>query len=411
MTGRIDPSAEQADRVLDAVPAAVGLWDRQMRNVVANAALRHLLGVDDAHGRTIADLVGTDVFDRERPHLEAALAGERQDYTRTVVDPDGRTRHVHITLTPDVVDGAVTGVVGHVIDVPSEAALDSQRDEALGLLVKTLEFSPVATAVMTTTDRWIDVNRAMCALLGYTTAEMLEMSFASVAHPDDLEVSLAEREALLSGTTSHVESEARLIRRDGSSVWVHRHATIVRAATAAGEDIVIAQVHDITERRSLERALTRQALTDPLTGLGNRRRFMGLVSELAEQDERQVGLIYLDLDDFKRVNDTHGHSVGDELLVAVADRIGSVIGVHDTVCRIGGDEFVVLVRSARTADDLDGQRIRLKTVLSEPYTLTSTATPVRVSVSAGSSWSGDDPAALLRVADEQMYRDKSARPR
>ncbi len=398
-------------RAFALAPAALGYWDRDMRNVVANEALRALLGVGDVTGQSVRELVRPLTSALAETHIQAALAGRPQHFTRTLVDGAGNSRHLQIALVPDVVDGAVVGVVTQATDLPDRSALDRERDESLSLLATTMEYSPIGKAVVTTTGRWLDVNRAMCALLGYTSAELMETSFAALTHPDDVPASQREREALMSGTTDHIESEARLVRKDGSAVWVHRHATIVRSANAAGEDIIIAQAEDITHRKSLETALTRQASTDSLTGLGNRRMFVELLARVAESGDREVGLIYLDLDDFKRVNDTHGHTVGDELLVAVADRIGAMIGVDDTVSRIGGDEFVVLVHSARTADDLERQRVRLKKELGEPYTLTSTATQVRISVSAGSSWAGDDPAGLLRIADERMYRDKSGRPR
>ncbi|MGZ8178686.1 diguanylate cyclase domain-containing protein [Williamsia sp. SKLECPSW1] len=411
MTSLPRDAQHAALHAFDGVPAAIGYWDRSLRNLAANAALRRLVGVDDATGRDVAELVGSEMFALDRPHLEAVLIGERQDYTRTLIDAAGFGRHVRVVLVPDLVDGRVVGFFSQLTDVPATPGLDLHRDESLALMTTMMDHAPIGKAVLTTTGRCLRVNPALCALLGYSAEELTATSLRDLTHPDDLADADAHLAALRDGTCEEIEAEKRYIRKDGSVVWVQRNAVIVRAAHGDTDDLIIAQIQDITRRKAAEEALARQATTDALTGLGNRHLLISQLGEIARSAETGVGLLYLDLDGFKVVNDTHGHTVGDELLVAVADRIRAVIGVTDSAARIGGDEFVVLVHSARTATDLERQRVRVKRVLSEPYALGSAVEQVRISVSAGSSWSGDDPASLLRLADEHMYRDKSLRPR
>ncbi len=250
-------------RTVDGVPAAIGYWDNDLRNVVANRALRTLLGADDVTGQSMRDLVGPGMFAIDEPHLTAVLTGERQDYTRTMIDAGGFARHVRVTLVPDVVDGEVVGFFSQVTDEPARSVLDLDRDESLSLLTTSMEFAPIGKAVVSTGGRWLQVNRAMCTLLGYTAEELQATSFRDLTHPDDVAAADDHLAALLDGRCEGMESEERYIRRDGTVVWVQRNAVIVRAAHGDTEDIIIVQIQDITRRKTAEDALTRQPRPTP----------------------------------------------------------------------------------------------------------------------------------------------------
>lgn len=134
---------------------------------------------------------------------------------------------------------------------------------------------------MSTTGRWLQVNRSLCSLLGYSAEELHAISFRDLMHPDDLAAADAQFAALLDGSCDEIEAQKRYVRKDGSVVWVQRNAVIVRAADCRADDIVIAQIQDITGRKTAQDILARQVTTDALTGLRNRRFLVEQIGEIA----------------------------------------------------------------------------------------------------------------------------------
>jgi diguanylate cyclase (GGDEF)-like protein len=182
----------------------------------------------------------------------------------------------------------------------------------------------------------------------------------------------------------------------------------------AGEELgAVVALHDATEHKRLESELTVLALHDPLTGLANRILLSDRLEVAFDRGIREntgVGVLLLDLDDFKHVNDTFGHGVGDGVLVSVASRLRSVVRPGDTVARLGGDEFVVVCPLAGSETELAGVGGRLAEVLAPPVAVAGQ--DIQVSASIGLAVAGpgkSDPAALLRAADEAMYRAKEER--
>ena len=170
-------------------------------------------------------------------------------------------------------------------------------------------------------------------------------------------------------------------------------------------------VRDVGERRRLERELTFQALHDPLTGLANRALFADRVAHALRQLERRPGkvaVLFLDLDDFKRINDSHGHGIGDRLLAAVAARITGVLRSTDTAARFGGDEFAILLEDVNGLDDARLVAARIEEAVSRP--LVMEALEATVTASIGIALAGEattDHEALVRNADVAMYVAKA----
>ena len=405
---QVDETGSDADilrRVIDSVPALIGYWSADLRNLAANEAYVEYFGLtpEKARGMHIRDVLGPEVHELNRPYIEAALAGTPQQFDRTLIDVHGMVRHTQATYVPEIVDGRVRGFFVHVAEVSRRVEAERARDEAISLFETSMHHAAIGQAVVGTDGRWLQVNQALCELTGYTAEELQELSFRDITHPDDVEAADRHLAQLLDGSRTHIQSEKRYLRKDGSVVWVQRNAVIVRGTGADG--IVIAQIQDITRRKVAESELARLAVTDALTGLGNRHLLM---AQIGRHDAGPLGLLFLDLDGFKRVNDTHGHGVGDELLVAVARRIADGIDPADLACRIGGDEFVVLIRSATSSSEIEQYRSELKAAVTGTYRLTSAPIVIEVAASVGSSWSADgDHSALLRAADKHMYADKS----
>jgi diguanylate cyclase (GGDEF)-like protein len=231
------------------------------------------------------------------------------------------------------------------------------------------------------------------------------MRFGDVIHPDDLDRS---REVFAGGAGSVRDYEIRCVRGDGETVWIAATMSVVEGSPA----FAITQVQDVTERKATEADLVRRASRDPLTGLANRDAFtepLEAAIRLARTSQQISALLFCDLDDFKIVNDTLGHDAGDAVLVAVAQRLVSLVRPTDTVARLGGDEFVVLTGNVSVAD-LGALVDRLERSVAAPVTYQGHIMRVRVSVGvAVIDDTVDDAGSALRAADRAMYLVKGTR--
>ncbi|MEZ4417686.1 MAG: EAL domain-containing protein [Gemmatimonadota bacterium] len=204
--------------------------------------------------------------------------------------------------------------------------------------------------------------------------------------------------------------EYTVLGKGGELRYRRANGTQLRDGTGQVLGAVVA-LHDITDQRRAEEALRRQALHDPLTGLPNRALLLdrlGNALARARRNQDNIALLFLDLDNFKVVNDGLGHSVGDRLLVTLAARLEEFLRVGDTVARLGGDEFVVLCESVQDLDEVEGIVSRLRAVLSSPVLIDGNE--VHPTVSVGIAWASaaDTPETLLRDADTAMYVAKEA---
>ena len=216
-------------------------------------------------------------------------------------------------------------------------------------------------------------NPMMCALTGRTAEELAGRHVDLLAHPDDppvgdLGLDAAPGRAALDPNLL-LDGERRLRRSDGTELWVVQSHEVVRHNNGEPQFVVLSLV-DVTDRRRAEDDLVRRAFTDPLTGLPNRRALTDRLRHAVALSRRrglQVGLVHLNIDRFKAVNDALGHEAGDLLLSQVADRLRWSTRVEDTAVRLGADEFLVV---AEDVEDLDGLRAladRLLSVLDEPF--------------------------------------------
>jgi diguanylate cyclase (GGDEF)-like protein/PAS domain S-box-containing protein len=396
----------QLARAIDQLPSMIGYWDSAERNVFANKVYADYFGIEPARlvGMHISELLGEGLYELNKPYISGALAGEQQQFDRTLIDVNGVVRVTQATYVPDVVDGGVVGFTAMVVDVSARAEAERERDRAVRLFQIAMEYAPIGKALLTIDGRWLQVNKALCDLLGYTSEELLQKTFRDLTHPDDIAMADEHLAGLADGTLTSVASEKRYIRKDGATMWVQRNATVVRDND--GDDIIIAQIQDITARKGAEAALERQLLIDDLTGLANRRRLMAELQALKEAaDETPVGILFVDVDSFKSVNDRYGHAVGDRLLAAIGARIRANLRAGDIACRTGGDEFVALLRSSRSADGVERLAARVRMLLAGPYLIDGV--PVPASVSVGWSWDKPvSPEKLLHIADERMYSSK-----
>jgi diguanylate cyclase (GGDEF)-like protein/PAS domain S-box-containing protein len=272
---------------------------------------------------------------------------------------------------------------------------------------------PVALAITTPDGRCVQVNQAMCDLLGHAEDQLLGHTYRTLTHPDDVPLDEQALVALFAADGPGPAVEKRFRHADGHFLWARATATLLRGADGAlvGAAVV---VEDIAERRQRDAELHRLALHDPLTGVRNRARLDDDIERaLGARDSRGgvVAVLYLDVDDFKGVNDRHGHVVGDRVLIALSSRLRDAVREEDTVARLGGDEFVLVAHlpGAAHADEL---RARVEEVCAGPVHLGDLTLQVHVSV--GMTLVGTEGASAARVlsaADSEMYAVKRSRKR
>ncbi|WP_188299592.1 putative bifunctional diguanylate cyclase/phosphodiesterase [Streptomyces sp. CBMA156] len=201
----------------------------------------------------------------------------------------------------------------------------------------------------------------------------------------------------------------RLLRQDHTPIEAEVRFNDLRADPTVGA--LVLTLRDVTEQRQMERELTHRAFHDSLTGLANRVLFQDRVGHALSRGERSgavTGVLFIDLDDFKVVNDTQGHAVGDELLVAVSLRISTALRASDTAARLGGDEFAVLVEDARRPSDVDTIAAGVLAVFAEPFRLKAGAVRVTASIGVATTEDSVDAAELLTHADLALYSAKAA---
>ncbi|MDT7787342.1 MAG: hypothetical protein QOF58_5761, partial [Pseudonocardiales bacterium] len=248
------------------------------------------------------------------------------------------------------------------------------------------------------------VSPSATRVFGYDPSGMLRRTVSELLHPDDREraATFFRNAAQSPGVTGPVEW--RFSQPDGS--WLHAEilaTNLLHDATVKG---VVLNTRDVSERRRLEEQLTHQAFHDPLTGLANRALFRDRVSHalaLAQRRGSPVTVLFLDLDDFKTVNDSLGHAEGDRLLMAAAERFLACARSADTVARLGGDEFAILIEGA---DGGEGLPDRLAAAMSHPFSLSGNQVRITASIGVASASTDDRADDLLRNADMAMYAAK-----
>jgi diguanylate cyclase (GGDEF)-like protein/PAS domain S-box-containing protein len=258
---------------------------------------------------------------------------------------------------------------------------------------------------------YVRVNRTYAELLGRPPEDLVGVRLSDVLE-DAVDVDLT---ALAEGRRESVQREHPYTHADGTTAWV-LHGVAAVAAPDGRPAWFAVSAQDITERRRAEEelraateALTERAVRDPLTGLANRTLFEERLRGALSRDARtggSTGVLFLDLDGFKDVNDAYGHGVGDQVLRSVADRLSAGVRPADTVARLGGDEFVVLVEGATTTG-MSALVTRLQDAVQEPLEVRGLTLDVGVSVGMAMAAEGAaDPAGLVAEADQRMYAAK-----
>lgn len=420
-------------RLLDGLPDAVLSIDAAGSITSANERAADLTGrsVEDLLGRSFIGFVSTedrdDITERwQRLGLDAdAGAGAGADSDRrpsanavfALMDRNGDEHLVEASLHP-VTDDALGNVVV-LRDVSDRERSSEALEQARHRFQQAFHSAPTGMALVRMSDnRIVDANQSLADMLDHSRRYLLGRSIREITHPDDLRLAAAERARIELGIDDSYRIEQRYLRRDGEFIWAK---TQVAVTEDNGVALAITHIEDISEQRAAAQRLSYAATHDALTELPNRVSILARLDELlpaAGIDE--VAVLFIDLDNFKIVNDSLGHDIGDRLLQHVADRFRSVMRVGDQLARFGGDEFVVFVDgTTKHADDatgeirlgpLDPSKVaeRLLRSVQDAVVIDDHELIVTASIGfATNSRAGMDANDLLRAADAAMYQAKA----
>jgi diguanylate cyclase (GGDEF)-like protein/PAS domain S-box-containing protein len=270
--------------------------------------------------------------------------------------------------------------------------------------------TPIGVALVDRAGQIVNANLALARMLKTTEKALLGRSVTSLTHPDDRDIDLAMWNELHGRISASVTEEKRLLGQRGEVIWVQNALAAVRQEDGEIGSFV-AQFLDVTQKHEVDVTLKIMAHHDPLTDLKNRRAVLDQMHAVLSHPPRtgsHLGVLYCDLDHFKRVNDVHGHAVGDALLVEVAKRIQSSLREGDTVGRMGGDEFLVLLPQSDGEDSAVLVARKVLKAVHRPFVSGGLTLTPSMSMGAAIGEAGDDPDQVIARADQALYAAKEA---
>jgi diguanylate cyclase (GGDEF)-like protein/PAS domain S-box-containing protein len=404
--------------LVEASADVVAVLDENGVLLYANPAAQALFGYDlDAwRGRSVLDLVHPDDLALALGSLESMLI--RTDRPGDPIEVRVRTetgawRHVELVATNRLQDERFGGLILAIRDITERRAAERGRASAERVLDHTFAHNPIGMTLCTLDGRFVKVNPAFCDLVGRSEAELLAETYQALTDPEELAAEQDAMVAVIRGERPSFTTDKRIVRKDGTVCM--GELTVSMVEDPDGVRLVFGQLRDVTDQRELQRELEHRSLHDPLTGLANRALFHDRVS-VAHHRHRRYGaglsIAFVDLDDFKTVNDALGHAAGDELLRDVASRLTNRFRATDTVARVGGDEFAVLLDESGSADDAEHLAAEIVALFDDPFTVGGRRLRVGASVGIASLIAGRDDARgveeLVADADLAMYAAKQA---
>ena len=377
----------------------------------ANPAMARIFGYADveslmAQGHAFLQRV---ISSQDRVDLlgQVLKLGAVQNFEVDTVKADGSKTWISVNMrTVKRSDGSIRYLEGSVQDVSMRKTAERKLAIQKGLFQQLFDNSPQGILLLGKDGAPLDLNPSFTSLFGFTRND-LHALFEVLLPPDSLEESFTFISTVLSGSSVSVETKRRT--KDGRVIPVSMLGyPYVLDDKISGAFFIFG---DISERKNYEAQLTQQALRDNLTGLPNRMLLMERLNRAMARQKRNANYrfaaLMIDLDSFKRVNDTLGHQAGDQLLQEVAARLSGCLRTMDTVARMGGDEFAVLLEDFQSNQEAIGITRRLLDAIRQPLRLQDREVLVSASVGVVLQTSRyTSPNDLLRDADISMYRSK-----
>ncbi|HLN64304.1 MAG TPA: EAL domain-containing protein [Symbiobacteriaceae bacterium] len=372
---------------------------------MASDRCRAVLGYDPAEldGFTVADLLVPD----DRTCVAEAIARVGTGTPGHALQTRWRRRDGEVvSLEWTGVGSAADGFLFAVLrDLTTQKQYEQLLRESEQLYEALFDHSPDAVFSVDREGRVVSLNSVCASLLGYQAQEILGRPLYEFLDPASAEKGQEALRQVMDGMPRDAETIIR--QRDGHTRTMH--VTLVPMNLEGRIVGGLGVARDITDRKQAEEQLAHLAYHDPLTGLANRTLFMTRLEQgldRAVRNQPSLALLYLDLDDFKIVNDSLGHRAGDALLVEAARRLKACVRPSDTVARLGGDEFTVLLEGIEDTPDAVMVAHRILETLREPYLIDGHKVVATPSVGVVMGNQGQDAKELLRYADIAMYRAK-----
>lgn len=341
--------------------------------------------------------------------LSGQICRAAEDY---FMRKDGSLLPVSMVASPVMKNGVITGAVASFHDISGRLAAERVIRESEERYRALFNGSSDAIFVCLLTPEGlgtlVEVNEVACRRLGYSRDELLALSADELDATDSLgDFPLIAERVLAEGEAVYV-TEHRA--KNGSKMPVE---VSVRAFELKGIRYALCIARDITERKAMEEELRRRAHYDSLTQLPNRAFLLELTKRAlakAIRHRRHFALLFLDLDGFKQINDTHGHEVGDLVLKAASERMVRAVRACDIVSRIGGDEFIIVLTEIADTQDAGAVAAKLEAVINQPVWIGDVALDLQTSIGiAIYPHHGEDISSLMRFADQAMYDSKAVR--
>ncbi len=360
-----------------------------------------------AHARTI---LGDTIVDTVLiPNVERCLNGEHVQYEGRFNYGNQQPRHMEVEYFPLRDAGkAVEYVVIITRDVTRSKEAQTFLERSMEFLFNVLNTLDDPVLVKDSRFRWVIVNDVLCNLVGRSKGELIGRTDYDI-YPKEQADDFREKDIKVLDTGKAMDTDERVTWKN--KVYAISTKRSLFADTSA-KKYIVSTMRDITRRKQMEEKLAYMATHDSLTKLPNRALFgehLNLALSHAQRNKVQVGVMLLDLDKFKQVNDTLGHKAGDQLLIQASSRIRNLLRKSDTVARLGGDEFMVLLPNLRHDDEVDQVAQKILAEIEFPFVLGGSE--VRISTSIGIAIYPDDGMTgpvLVKRADAAMYAAKSA---
>jgi diguanylate cyclase (GGDEF)-like protein/PAS domain S-box-containing protein len=378
---------------LDAFPLPVVVADPDGIVASANAGAAALFG-GPITGRTVSSLFPEEL-DAHPLLLEVAATPGRR------VPIHGR-RGNGVPFTSNAIANLDSD--GRLVFTLRELSGDDLVEASAQLFHAAFDNAPIGMAMFNTDGEYVRVNEALCQMLGRSPSELVGRRDQEFTHPDDREADIDAAWKILKGETDRWQTEKRFVRADGRIVWAIANLSFLR--DDRGRPLSwLGQFQDISDRKEAEQRLREMTEHDDLTGVANRRRLTRELATRVLHSARYAergALLVLDLDGFKEINDTSGHSAGDAVLIDVAQALGRRLRATDVLGRLGGDEFAVILPHVTVADATRVAHDLVNTVSS----VCDGAVTASCGVAVYTPETSATPEQLLAEADRAMYEAK-----
>ncbi|MGZ8251917.1 MAG: PAS domain S-box protein [Methylophilaceae bacterium] len=343
--------------------------------------------------------------------LSVALEEGRFEEDGLRARKDGSTFWANVVITPTYnSNGGLSGFIKITRDTSLSKSSDLAQGDNTSNFHGAFQDAPIGMMLVDLEWKITRVNRSICDMLGYTEAELLTKTFQEITHPEDIGTDLDLVRQMIAGDINDYRLEKRYFHKDGHVIWMLLSASLLKDQNRIPAHFIF-HIQDISEYKKIQKQISEYAYQDPLTNLPNRRLLqdrLNLALTHARRYKRHMGIMFLDIDHFKAVNDTHGHAFGDELIKAVANRLSDCVRSADTVCRLGGDEFVIVISEIANQHDISVVADKILKSTSQPIVIEGIEAHVTMSVGAViyDADSDDNVDTLMKKADQALYEMK-----